>query len=236
MSDYLTILYRIIAIWPLLFIVTLFMGQRNLGQLPVFDFIIVITIGSIAGADLADPTVPNGPTIMTLILIALIQWGFSKLMVRWHWLARMSYLTPTVVIQDGTFLTHNIAAIRYTVNDLLPLLRKKGVFNLSEVDWAIVEPDGNLSVMKKASDSPVTPSQLGLTIQNTGLPWLLVADGKIVPNALKTSPLKDYQLEKMLKQHGLPDLKDVYIASLEGDGTLFTSPARPKILGRSIHY
>lgn len=202
MNDYLVIIQRIAIIWPLLFALTIFMGKRNMGQLPVFDFIIVITIGSIAGADLADPNVPNGPTVVTLMAVALLQWALSRLMVRWRWLAQISHLTPTVVIQEGEFLTHNIAAIRYTVNDIMPLLRKQGVFNLSEVAWAIIEPDGNLSVMKKASASPVTPSQLGLSIPEKGLPWLLCADGQPVPNALRFGPLNGDQLEEKLRQPG----------------------------------
>jgi len=236
MSDYLVTLIRVLATWPLLFIITMLMGQRNMGQLPVFDFIIVITIGSIAGADLADPAVPHGPTLFTLGIIAVLQMGFSKLQIKSATTRVFSNLTPTVVIQNGQFLTHNLAKIRYTVDDVLPLLRIQGVFNLSEVDYAIIEPNGNLSVLKKANASPLTPADMGMNLPNKGLPELFVADGIMVPNAFKGSNVNQEWLEKQIHQRGFKDISEIYIASLEQSGHLYITPMKGKDPGRSLHY
>jgi uncharacterized membrane protein YcaP (DUF421 family) len=222
--------------WPLLFALTLLMGKRNMGQLPVFDFIIVITIGSIAGADLADPAVPHGPTVLTLVAIGMLQYGFTKLQVKSSMVRQWSHLTPTVIIQDGEFLTHNLAQIRYTVNDVLPLLRKQGAFNLSDIDYAVVEPDGNISVLKKTAVSPLTPSDMGLKIANRSLPHLFIADGLLVPNGLKNSGVDQEWLENAIRHHGFKDISEVYLASLENNGNLYLSPSRSHKVGRSLHY
>ena len=222
--------------WPLLFALTLLMGKRNMGQLPVFDFIIVITIGSIAGADLADPAVPHGPTLLTLVAIGFLQFGFTKLQVKSAPIRQWSHLTPTVVIQEGQFLTHNLAKIRYTVNDLLHLLRKQGAFNLSEVDYAVIEPDGNISVLKKTAASPVTPADMGLDLPEKGLPQLFVADGFLVPNAFRASAVDQAWLENKIRSRGFKDISEVYLASLENSGELYISPTRVSKPGRSMHY
>jgi len=236
MHDYLIILLRVLVTWPLLYLLTLLMGSRNMGQLPVFDFIIVITIGSIAGADLADPAVPHGPTLMTLGAIALLQLGFTKLQVKSAFVRQISNITPTVVIQDGEFLTHNLAKIRYTVDDLLPLLRQQGIFNLSEVDYAVIEPGGNISVLKKTDASPITPAGLGMNLPNKGLPELFVADGFLVPNAFRGSSFDQDWLEKQIRQYGYKTISEIYLASLEKDGTLYITPMKSKNPGRSLHF
>lgn len=236
MNEYLVILLRVLMTWPLLYLLTMLMGKRNMGQLPVFDFIIVITIGSIAGADLADPAVPHGPTLLTLVAIALLQFGFTKLKVKSAFVRQMSHITPTVIIQEGELLTHNLAKIRYTVNDILPLLRKQGVFNLSEVDFAVIEPDGNISVSKKSNASPVTPADLGLQVPNKGLPQLFVADGSLIPGVLKHSNMDKEWLTNQIKQHGFQSVSEVYLASLEHTGNLYVTPMRAKMPGRSLHY
>jgi len=222
--------------WPLLYALTMLMGKRNMGQLPVFDFIIVITIGSIAGADLADPAVPHGPTLLTLALVALLQFSFTKLQVKFSIIRNMSNITPTVIIQNGQFLTHNMAKIRYTVDDVLPLLRIQGVFNLSDVDYAVIEPNGNVSVLKKANVSPVTPSDMEMNIPNKGLPHLYIADGLWVPNAFKDSNVDQTWLENQIRSRGFEDIGEIYIASLERNGNLYVSPMRVERPGRSLHY
>ncbi len=236
MNVYVQILLRIIVTWPVLFLVTMLMGKRNMGQLPVFDFIIVITIGSITGADLADPSVPHGPTLMTLGAIALLQIGFTKLQVKFAEIRKLSNITPTVIIQNGQFLTHNLSHIRYTIDDILPLLRIQGVFNLSEVDYAIIEPNGNISVLKKTNASPVTPADLNMDLPNKGLPELFIADGLMVPNAFKGSAVDEKWLERQIRQRGYEKISEIYLASLEQNGHLYISPMKGKDPGRSLHY
>ncbi|MGI6366552.1 MAG: DUF421 domain-containing protein [Bacillota bacterium] len=236
MNQYLVILIRVFITWPLLFITTMLMGKRNMGQLPVFDFIIVITVGSIAATNLADPAVPHGPTLMSIGVIALIQIIFSKLQLKSAPVRNFTNITPTIIIQDGQFLTHNLAKIRYTIDDILPLLRIQGVFNLSEVDYAIIEPNGNLSVLKKANASPVTPADLKMNLPNKGLPQLLVADGLLVPNAFKGTDVDQEWLEQEIRRHGFAKISEIYLASLEKSGYLYISPMRGKDPGRSLHY
>jgi len=212
------------------------MGKRSIGELPVLDFIIAITIGSVVGADLADPSVPHGPTIVMVVIIGIFQYGMTYFKRRYSAVRDLSTITPTVIIEKGRFLTHNIAKIRYTVNDILPMLREKDVFNLSEVEMAVIEPSGKLSVLKKPEARPVTLKDIGRTSPWENLPLLLIADGRLVPNAMEHSKKSREWLDRELKNLGYNDIEEVYLAAVESDGTFYATPIRQDGVAPSIHY
>jgi uncharacterized membrane protein YcaP (DUF421 family) len=153
--DYLIVFFRIITILPLLFVMTLLMGKRQVGELPVIDFIIAITLGSVVGADIADPSIHHGPTVLAVVVIALFQYVVSRANIKKrlfnHWLT----LEPTIIISNGQLLRSHLERIRFPLDTVLEMLRQKGIFNLNEVEFAIVEPNGKLSVLKK---NPVQPA------------------------------------------------------------------------------
>lgn len=236
MEQYTIPLLRFILIFPLLYVITALMGKRSIGELPVIDFIVAITIGAVVGADIADPTIPHGPTVMMVLLIGGTQYAMTLLKRKFSPVRDLTTLTPTVIIENGRFLTHNIAGIRYTINDILPMLREQGIFNLSQIQLAVIEPSGNLSVLKKPEVRPVTLKDMGHTPSGENLPLLLVADGKIVPNALEQGGKDQEWLSSQLKNLGYGSVEDIYLAALETDGSLYASPLYQKEPGPSIHY
>lgn len=236
MEQYTIPLLRFLLIFPLLYAVTALMGKRSIGELPVIDFIVAITIGAVVGADIADPTIPHGPTVMMVLLIGGTQYAVTLLKRKFSPVRDLTTLTPTIVVENGRFLTHNIARIRYTINDILPMLREQGIFNLSQIQLAVIEPSGNLSVLKKPEVRPVSLKDMGRTPPQENLPMLLIADGKIVPNSLEQGGKDQEWLSTQLKNMGYASVEDVYLAALETDGTLYVSPLNLKEPGPSIHY
>src|SRR5690554_4555576 len=236
MEQYTIPFFRFLIIFPLLYLVTALMGKRSVGELPVLDFIIAITVGSVVGADIADPSIHHGPTIMMVVLIGLAQYGTTLLKRKNSNFRDWVTITPTVIIARGKFLTHNMAKIRLTVNDVLPMLRQQAIFNPSEAELAVMEPSGQLSVLKKADSRPVTLQDMGRTPTPEQLPQLLIADGKLVPNALKHGD-KDWEwLERQLKNLGYQGVEEVYLAAVETDGSFYVSPMEQEGLGPSIHH
>lgn len=236
MNDYLIPLFRFAIVYPLLYLVTMIMGKRSIAELPVIDFIVVITIGAVVGADIADPAVPHGPTILMVVVIGLIQYALTITKRKNAAVRNLTTVTPTVVIENGRFLVHNMSHVRLTVNDILPMLREKDIFNLSQVQWAILEPNGNLSVQMTPEARPLTLKDMGRTAPQESFPVLLVADGKIVPNALKQAGKTRAWLDQQLNHQGYSALDEVYLAALETDGTFYASPMRQSQAGASIHY
>lgn len=208
---------------------TLIMGKRQINQLQVFDFLVAITIGSLAGADLGDPKIHHGPTIFGIVVLALFQvlvtWG----KVKNRFFNNLATLKPTIVVQNGVILKENLKSIRYTVENLLSMLREKNIFKLSELEYVIVEPSGQLSILKKTQNKPVTPKDLKLDTAYDGLSILLVLEGKILEHNLAKVQLSKKWLLNELQNNYISDITEVLVASLEPDGSLYLSQANPEI-------
>jgi uncharacterized membrane protein YcaP (DUF421 family) len=223
LTDYWVVAIRILTILPLMLIMTLMMGKRQVGELPVIDFIVAITIGSVVGADIADPRIHHGPTAFAVVLIALFQFMTSRANVKSrlfnHWLT----FEPTIVIQNGRILKTHLAKNRITLDTLLELLRSKGIFNLNEVEFAIIEPNGKLSVLKKSQYAPPPAEDLGVQTPYKGIPTPLIVEGKVFPPGLHFTGQDESSLRQRLQKYAIADVKDIFYAAQNSDGSLHVS-------------
>lgn len=156
LKDLLLVGWRVLTILPLLLVITLFMGKRAVGgELPVFDFLVIITLASVVGADIADPNINHLPTIFAIIVIALLQKTVAHLKIASQKVDQVVTFEATIVIQDGIFLNQNLKKIGYTVSNILEMLRNNEIFDIREVETAIIEANGELSVLKAKSSPPL---------------------------------------------------------------------------------
>lgn len=142
------VLLRIITILPLLLFVTLYMGKRAIGELPIFDFLIIITLGAVVGADIADSSIKHFPTVITIIAMGILQKIVASWKISNRKLDKLLTFEPTIVIQDEKFLDKNLKKIRYSIDNVLQMLREKNVFDINDIETAIIEANGALSVLK----------------------------------------------------------------------------------------
>ncbi|WP_163539883.1 DUF421 domain-containing protein [Gracilibacillus sp. YIM 98692] len=209
-----TVFGRVITILPLLLFVTLFMGKRAIGQLPVFDFIIILTLGSVTGADIADPNINHLPTAAAIIMIGILQ----RLVAKWKISNRKfgGWITfePTVVIQDGKILNHNLKKVQYSIDNILLMLREKDVFDISEIKTAVVEANGALSVLKKPQKTTVTREDLNIANNTVSIAYPVIVDGQIYPNVLEKLLLDEAWLRQQLKNQGITHIEDIFFGSI----------------------
>ncbi|VVM33699.1 DUF421 domain-containing protein [Terribacillus sp. AE2B 122] len=165
--DNLIVIARIITIIPLMLVVTLYMGKRAIGEMPVFDFLIVVILGALVGADIADPEIAHLPTAVAIVAIGLFQKAIVKWKISNRKIGKVLTLGPTIVIQDGTLLYENMRKVQYSIDNILFMLRQKDVFDVRDVETAIVEPNGTLSVLKKPNKLPATREDLNLQQQTS---------------------------------------------------------------------
>jgi len=206
-----------------LFIFSRLLGKQQIAQLTFFEYVTGITIGSIA-ADLSI----NLETQGLIPWIGLVTWAFLTMFLQWivtknRRLAKIVEGEPVVVIQGGKILEQNLRLLRYRVDDLMLKLRQKNVFDIADVEVALVEPNGALSVQKKSQVEPVTPRDLNLPTAYKGLPTELIVDGELIPQNLKQVGLDRAWLMERLSQQGIGSIKDVFYASLNTQGELFVS-------------
>ncbi|MFD1040107.1 DUF421 domain-containing protein [Virgibacillus byunsanensis] len=223
LKEILVILGRIITILPLLLVVTMLMGKRAIGELPVFDFLIIITLGAVVGADIADPNIHHIPTAVAIIAIASLQIIVAKWKITNRKIGKLATFEPTIVIQNGKFLDKNMKKIRYSIDNILQMLREKGVFDLNDVEIALIEANGSLSVLKKASKHPVTPGDLNLVKSTSSVTFPVIIEGNVYSDVLQGLDLTESWLMEQLSNRKIDSLNDIFYASINYDHQLHIS-------------
>lgn len=203
-----------------LLILTRLMGKKQLSHLTFFDYVVGITIGSIAGTMTTDLAVEPATHWVGLLTWTVWTLVLSLLSFRHRRIRRLLDGEPTLVIQNGQILESQMERMGYNVDDLRMQLREKDIFNLSDVEFALLEPNGQLSVIKKSHLQPVTPSDLHLETAYKGLAVELIVDGRVIHPNLAQVRLDLGWLEEQVKARGF-SLQDVNYAEVDSGGDLY---------------
>ena len=193
-----------------LFVITKIMGHKQVAQLDFFDYVSGITIGSI-GAELAtELEEPYKP------LIALIVWGGASLILNLlaHKLPRTrKYIngTPTILMNEGKIYRKNLKKAKLDLSELLLLCREEGYFDLDEIQLAVFEHNGKLSILPKAANRPATPEDLKITAKATHIGVEVVMDGRMIGDNLSRAGKDEAWLKSQLKLQGYRDVKAIFL-------------------------
>ncbi|WNS76450.1 DUF421 domain-containing protein [Bacillus sp. DTU_2020_1000418_1_SI_GHA_SEK_038] len=220
----LKVLGRIVTILPLALFATLYMGKRSIGELPVFDFLVVITLGAVVGADIADPKVNHIYTAIAIIAIALLQKLVATWKIKNRKIGRLLTFEPTMVIYQGQFLVNKMKKIQYPIDTILQMLREQQIFNVKDVELAIVEANGYLSVKlypeKEVARIEHIPQP---NVFNKGIDVPVVIDGQIYEKVLYSRNLNESWLYEELERKNIFDVKDVFYAAINDMNELHVS-------------
>ena len=222
MNEYLVTILRSLFAFFALLLLTRIMGKKQMSQLTYFNYIAGITIGSIT-ADLAVKPAGND-TVHDLI--ALIVWGSAVIVLGIAGLkSRKTRLLidgePSILIRKGIVQEDILSQLRLNMNDLSMLLRREKAFSISSVDYAILEPNGQLSVMMKPGQLPVTKEDLQISSKiQRNLPTSVVLDGQMVSHEMNELGLSSEWLISELRKQNITSVSDVFYAEYLPDGTL----------------
>lgn len=216
MSGYFNIFLRSIISFIGLLLITRLMGRKHRSELTFFDHVVSI-IASVA-VDRSINAVDG--------IIATTVWGVLPILVGFISLKNLFFRKivdsePLIIIQNGTIIDKNMAKSRYHIGDLLMQLRQKDVFNITEVEFAILELNGDLSVLKKSQYNTVTPKDLNITSKYKGLMTELIINGQLMTSHLKMMNLNIEWLLNQLKMRNITNVNDVIFAALQTDGQLY---------------
>lgn len=221
MNPYLEIIIRAAGAFLAVVFITRLVGKSQAGGLTIADWINGIVIGSIAAGLVTQLSEPAGYYVFGLILFMVLIIASQWAGIKYRPLHKLLSDEPTVVVHNGKILEANMRKMRYTVDDLTSQLRQEKAFNIAEVEYAIAEPNGRLSVLLKSQATPVTPRDINISTPYRGVPSELVVDGVIIGQNLKQNNLDEDWLLGELQKQGIQSLKDVFYASLDSDGNLF---------------
>ena len=220
--DIIYIVLRVLSIMPLLLVITLLMGKRSFSEVPVFDVLILLVLGEVVGADLSDPRIPIRHAVLTSLLLGVIQIIVSNLVIRFRRFGRLLTFEPTLVIRDGRFLDSNLRRIRYSIDNILQMLRENNTFNVADVEMAVVEANGRLTVLKKPGKQTVTLDDIGKPAQSS-LALPVIVEGKVYRDTLQGLGVSEPWLREQLQGQGLAGPEDVFFASLNQELQLHVS-------------
>lgn len=221
MNEAMIVLVRGIISFFSLLIFARILGKQQISQLTFFDYILGITIGSTASTLTTDLTSRAWPH-----WVGLLTWVSLSLLLQYITLKSKSasdYLddVPTVVIMDGKILEEAMKKSRYRLGELLEQLRDKGVFDLTEVAFAVHEKDGQLSVLKKAEYQPVTPKDMNISPSPVALSSEIIYDGLIIEENLKKAKKDINWLYSKLKENNIKNPSEVFVATFTPPNTLY---------------
>jgi len=222
-QELLILAVRILTIIPLMLVIILYMGKRSMGELPVLDFLLIIIIGAIAGADLAHPEISHIRIAAAIIFIGIFQKIISTLLIKYRKLGHLITFEPTIVIQDGQFIVNNLKRLRYSIDNVLQMLRQKDIFDISDVRMGIIEANGYLSVLKQDSKASVTIEDMNLTKKSSSLSYPVIVDGEIYGNVLMKLELSNDWLQQQLLNLNIKTATDVFFASVNTKKELHVS-------------
>lgn len=221
MNEGLVVLVRGIISFFSLLIFARILGKEQISQLTFFDYILGITIGSIASEATIDLSSRAWPHWVGLITWAALAYLMEMITLKWRYAAKYIEGEPTIVIMNGKIMEKVLRKMKFRVSDILELLRNQGVFDLNEVDYAIVEPNGSLSVLKKPEHLPLTPKDMNIPVNPTGISTELIYDGVLIEENLRQMNKDKKWLMKELKKHGVYDASEVFLATLNDAGSLY---------------
>lgn len=217
MSDFLNICFRTILILIILFFITKMMGKKQISELNFFDYVVGITIGSIAADISLDIEKDMLAGIAALFIYGFISYIISFVSIK-SILARRFFIgVPTVLVEKGKIIESGLKKSKIDVNDLLMVARENGYFNLDEIDYGLMEVNGNISFLPKEKDKPVTKRDMKIKCSNEGLTVNAIIDSKYMVNNMKAINKDKEWLDHELKVNGYDNYDNILLATIDNN-------------------
>lgn len=197
------------------------MGKRQIGELQPFEFAIAVMISDLAAIPLADDEKELHHALIPIAVLIVCQISISFLSIKGVRIREVICGKPILLIRDGKMLEKNMRKEMYTINDLLEQLRFNSIQNVSDVEYGILETNGQLSVLLKSNKRAVTPEDLDMDLPPENFSRDIIVDGKLIGRTLERMQIKREWVDNALKEFGINDYSQVFYASINNQMTLF---------------
>ncbi len=215
MAETLSTIPRSLFSLLILFVVTKWIGKKQVSQLSLFDYVVGISIGNFAAEMTINMDAPYVHGVIAVAVFGLVAYFVSFITMKSIKLRRFFIGVPTILVQNGKLLEKNFQKTKYDINDFLEECRSNGYFDLSEIEYAIVEANGTLSVLPKAEYKPLTPKDMQLKVSKSSLCANVIIDGRIMEQNLTNMHKEISWLEKELKVRGYREPSPILLATLD---------------------
>ncbi|MGE6833526.1 DUF421 domain-containing protein [Priestia megaterium] len=220
----LEIVIRVAISFLVLLVLTRIMGRKEISQMTFFNFVSAITIGTLSGALATDQTLSIGNGLIALLAWSIFTITIGLMTIKSKKTRQIIDGEPVIVIKNGKIMEDALRKVRLDMDSLTASLREKDIFSLMDVEYAIFETDGKLSIMKKENKLPLTKSDMNIDKPKKDLFPLateVIVDGVINTNNLAKLNLDRKWLYEKLQQLDVQSISEVFYAEIQKNGQLF---------------
>ena len=217
-------LIRSLILFILTFVVVRLMGKRQIGEMQPFEFVITLIIADLACVPMAELAVPLTHGIVPILALYLLHFFIcflSRKSIKFRYIVTGK---PAIVIKPTGIDYNELRKLNMTIDDLMELIRGCDCFEIDQIAYAIIETNGNLCVMPKADNMPVTRGDLKISAQKNALPMHLIIDGKLMKQNLSIAEVDDKLLEKYYKKVNVASYKQILLFTIDNNGKIFIQP------------
>lgn len=221
------IFVRVLIIYILVLIVMRLMGKRELGQMQPFELVIAIMIADLASVPMADTGIPITNGIIPILALLLIQLIISIINLKSINGRKIICGKPSILVYRGKIDENVMKKEKFTVNELQERLRQSNIFNIGDVEYAILETSGQVTVIQKPEKRNTIPEDFGILPEYEGIPYDLVVDGKIMHENLKAIGRDCNWLKKQVAKFNI-NPEQALIVTFDGKGQIFCQAKEEK--------
>ena len=214
---------RTIILYAFIIIGIRLMGKRQVGELEPSELVLALLIADLAAVPMQDFGIPLLTGLIPILTLLCLTMALSVLTMRSVRFRAALCGRPSVIVENGKLRQSEMKKNRFTLDELMEELRMQGITDLSTVKYAILETNGQLSVLPYAAQQPVTAQQMGLTPQEPGLPMVIINDGRLITRSLHSRGLNEEWLEKQLRQHHVKGTQDVFLLTVDEENRVYLS-------------
>ena len=200
------------------------MGKRQIGQLQPYELVIVIMLSALAAIPMENTGVPLISGLIPILTLIVLHVALSVATLKSEKARGVICGTPSVLIENGKIVQQELSRLRYNINELMEQLRAKNMPNIADVEFAVLETSGQLSVIPKSQKRPLIPEDMNLPTKYEGLPVTLIIDGYVFHKNLDKINLSEDWLRAELQKFNIKSFRDVLFASIDCEGKLFFQP------------
>lgn len=191
------------------------MGKRQIGEMQPNELVVTLLISEIAAIPLQDTSQPILNGVVAIFMLVILEILISVISMKSLFMRKIMNGKSAVIIKNGVIDQQMMKSVRMTVLDLVELLRGQDVFDISTVAFAVLEVNGNLSVLLKSSEQPATAADLNVKKDKALLPLPVISDGKIIKESLEAIGTDEGAVRKMLKGN---NVSDIFLMTMDRDG------------------
>lgn len=222
-NDLLRDTWQTSLIFITLLVLTRLLDKTQVGQLTLYEYVSGITIGSLAATIAASEPEKLWSNYYDLLLFAVLTYIVSVCTMKSRPFRTLLEGSPSIIIENGRIIKENMTSLRLDLDQLNALLRGKDIVDISEIQYAILETTGQLSVIKKSASQPLTKSDMNIHLTDPTFPVEIIMDGEIIEENLKSQNLTHTWLAEQLKLRNIKSASNIMYAVIDSKGQLYIS-------------